>query len=67
MTWKWSSMRNGSRPISSWPQLADRRRDGLGAALDDRLTPARDAVVGRQLEEQPARRDGEEVELGDPH
>jgi hypothetical protein len=36
-------------------QFLDRRADGLRAALDDRLTPADDTVVGLQAQEQPPR------------
>jgi hypothetical protein len=54
-------------PSDLLAELLDRGAHGGDAALDDRLTPAHDALVGRELEEQPARRYGEELEPGDAH
>jgi hypothetical protein len=42
-------------------------RHGMGAALDDWLTPAGDALVGLDLEEAPARRHDISGEFGDFH
>ena len=41
--------------------------DSCGAAFDHRLAPARDALIGIDLQEQPARRHQERRQLGDLH
>jgi hypothetical protein len=48
-------------------ELVDSRLDGQGPALDDGLAPADDALVGLDLQEQPARRHDIGGELGDLH
>ena len=45
----------------------DRCPHRLGPALNHRLTPADDAVVGLDPAEQPARRDQERLDPCDPH
>lgn len=45
----------------------DGRLDSQRAALDDRFAPADDAVVGLDLQKQPARRHDIGGELGDFH
>lgn len=48
-------------------QLVHGGGSGRGAALDDGFTPAADAFVGADFEEQPTRRDGEQFDTGDFH
>ena len=48
-------------------QFRDRWPRRVRAPLDDRLAPARDPLVGLDLEEQPARRDEVGLQRGDLH
>jgi hypothetical protein len=48
-------------------QFVDGGLDGQRTAFDDRLAPADDALVGLDLQEQPARRNDIGGEFGDLH